>query len=117
MLSKYRSAHVSLSGVIFSIFSPQIVRTPRCVVDSCFCVIISSRRPIHQVYVASADAAPKHTVLKIADKEKGGPNGERFCWYQCTVKGGREGRDIDAMALAKVRGKTEKKKTFFEHEN
>jgi len=26
----------------------------------------------------------------------------RNCWYQCTVKGGREGRDVDAMQLATV---------------
>ena len=31
-----------------------------------------------------------------------GPNGERFCWFQCTVKGGREGRDLDAVELARV---------------
>ena len=31
-----------------------------------------------------------------------GPNGERYCWYQCTIKGGREGRDMDAVTLAKV---------------
>ncbi|MDD5759492.1 MAG: imidazole glycerol phosphate synthase subunit HisF [Desulfobulbaceae bacterium] len=31
-----------------------------------------------------------------------GPNGEEHCWYQCTVKGGREGRDLDALTLAKV---------------
>lgn len=30
-----------------------------------------------------------------------GPNGERFCWYQCTVQGGREVRDIDVVQLAK----------------
>ena len=29
-----------------------------------------------------------------------GPNGEEYCWWQCTVKGGREGRDIDAITLA-----------------
>lgn len=26
----------------------------------------------------------------------------QFCWWQCTIKGGREGRDIDAVALAKA---------------
>lgn len=31
-----------------------------------------------------------------------GPNGERYCWYQCTVRGGREGRPVDAMTLARV---------------
>ncbi|GAA6061057.1 hypothetical protein JCM10212_000100 [Sporobolomyces blumeae] len=30
-----------------------------------------------------------------------GPNGERYCWYQCTVLGGRETRDIDVVQLAK----------------
>ncbi|GAA5967160.1 hypothetical protein JCM11641_000458 [Rhodosporidiobolus odoratus] len=29
-----------------------------------------------------------------------GPNGEQFCWYQCTVRGGREVRDIDVVQLA-----------------
>ena len=29
-----------------------------------------------------------------------GPNGEQFCWYQCTVRGGRETRDIDVVQLA-----------------
>ncbi|KAM0747562.1 Imidazoleglycerol phosphate synthase [Meredithblackwellia eburnea MCA 4105] len=29
-----------------------------------------------------------------------GPNGERYCWYQCTVKGGRELRDVDVVQLA-----------------
>ena len=32
-----------------------------------------------------------------------GPNGEQWCWWQCTVKGGREGRDVDAVQLAQVR--------------
>jgi imidazole glycerol phosphate synthase subunit HisF len=31
-----------------------------------------------------------------------GPNGEQFCWWQVTVKGGRETRDLDAVALARV---------------
>ncbi|GAA5872701.1 hypothetical protein JCM16303_004613 [Sporobolomyces ruberrimus] len=29
-----------------------------------------------------------------------GPNGEKFCWYQCTVLGGRQTRDIDVVQLA-----------------
>lgn len=29
-----------------------------------------------------------------------GPNGERYCWYQCTVRGGREARDMDVVQLA-----------------
>jgi glutamine amidotransferase/cyclase len=31
-----------------------------------------------------------------------GPDGEKYCWYQCTIKGGREGRDLDAITLAQV---------------
>lgn len=41
------------------------------------------------------------TIVKLDDGEKG-PNGEQFCWWQVTVKGGRETRDIDAVQLAKV---------------
>ncbi|SMC22557.1 glutamine amidotransferase / cyclase [Desulfacinum hydrothermale DSM 13146] len=51
-----------------------------------------------RVYVPSPDAVP-HRVIETAFP---GPNGERFCWYQCTVKGGREGRDVDAVTLARV---------------
>jgi hypothetical protein len=39
----------------------------------------------------------KHTVVRATAP---GPNGELYCWFQCTVKGGREGREIDAVAMA-----------------
>jgi glutamine amidotransferase/cyclase len=51
-----------------------------------------------RVYVASPDLV-KHQV--IATKQEG-PNGERYCWYQCTIKGGREGRELDAITLAQI---------------
>ncbi len=51
-----------------------------------------------RVYVASPDAT-HHPVIET---EAPGPRGERYCWYQCTVKGGREGRDVDAVTLARV---------------
>ncbi len=51
-----------------------------------------------RVYVASADAVP-HPTIETATP---GPNGERHCWYQCTVRGGREDRDLDAVTLARV---------------
>jgi glutamine amidotransferase/cyclase len=38
----------------------------------------------------------------VIETEVEGPNGERYCWYQCTIRGGREGRDIDAVTLAQV---------------
>lgn len=37
----------------------------------------------------------KHTIKTTTP----GPDGERYCWYQCTVKGGREGRNVDVIEL------------------
>ena len=55
-----------------------------------------------RVYVTSPDAADsKHTVVTLDHSQKG-PNGEQYCWYQCTVKGGREARDICAVSVAKA---------------
>ncbi len=51
-----------------------------------------------RVYVSSPDAVD-HQVIKTNIK---GPNGEGYCWYQCTINGGREGRDLDAITLAQV---------------
>lgn len=51
-----------------------------------------------RVYVESPDAVP-HQVITTAFP---GPNGEQYCWYECTIKGGREGRPVDAVTLAKV---------------
>ena len=55
-----------------------------------------------RVYVKSLDDAPaKHTTVELGP-DQAGPNGEAFCWYQCTVKGGREERDICAVTVAKT---------------
>lgn len=51
-----------------------------------------------RVYVPLPTAVP-HRVIETALP---GPQGERYCWYQCTVKGGREGRPLDAITLAQV---------------
>lgn len=50
-----------------------------------------------RIYVASPNV--KYHVIKT---EEPGPEGERYCWFQCTIKGGREGRDVDAITLAKI---------------
>ncbi|KAI9272747.1 hypothetical protein BDA99DRAFT_556352 [Phascolomyces articulosus] len=42
---------------------------------------------------------PSETTHHIVKNSQKGPNGEEYCWYQCTVKGGREGRDIDVHQL------------------
>lgn len=46
-------------------------------------------------YVAEPDPS-RHTV----EATELGPQGERYCWYECTVKGGREGSDLDANTFA-----------------
>ncbi len=30
-----------------------------------------------------------------------GPGGEQYCWWQCTIQGGRVPRDIDAVTVAR----------------
>ncbi|WP_022853995.1 imidazole glycerol phosphate synthase HisHF [Thermodesulfatator atlanticus] len=51
-----------------------------------------------RVYVDS----PSKTNHPVIETEIPGPNGEKYCWFQCTIKGGREGRDVDAITLAQV---------------
>ncbi len=48
-----------------------------------------------RVYVRSPDETTHHTI----QTRWPGPSGESFCWYQCTVKGGRECRDLDVRQL------------------
>ncbi len=51
-----------------------------------------------RVYVDSPDQTPHPCVKTVIP----GPQGQRYCWYQCTVKGGREGREVDAVTLAQT---------------
>lgn len=51
-----------------------------------------------RVYVDS----PKDVSHEVISTSIPGPKGENFCWYECTIKGGREGRPLDAVTLAKV---------------
>ncbi len=51
-----------------------------------------------RVYVKS----PDEVDFRVIETAVPGPDGERYCWYQCTVKGGREGREVDAVTLAQV---------------
>ncbi|KAF1916280.1 hypothetical protein BDU57DRAFT_516287 [Ampelomyces quisqualis] len=48
-----------------------------------------------RVWVESPDKTSHHTI----NTARPGPNGEEHCWYQCTIKGGREGRDFDVRQL------------------
>ncbi|EEH05968.1 imidazole glycerol phosphate synthase hisHF [Histoplasma capsulatum G186AR] len=51
-----------------------------------------------RIYVSAPEETPHRTI-----KTKY-PNvaGQEFCWYRCTIKGGREGRDIDVYQLIKA---------------
>ncbi|HOJ70703.1 MAG TPA: imidazole glycerol phosphate synthase subunit HisF [Syntrophorhabdaceae bacterium] len=49
-------------------------------------------------YVASPYTVRHHVIFT----EIPGPDNERYCWFQCTIKGGREARDIDAITLARI---------------
>lgn len=51
-----------------------------------------------RVYVEKPDGLPHH-IIKTGIP---GPNGEKYCWFQCTINGGREGRNLDAVTLARV---------------
>ncbi len=51
-----------------------------------------------RVYVRAPEDVP-HQVIKTSAP---GPAGEEYCWYQCTIRGGREGREVDAITLAQV---------------
>lgn len=48
-----------------------------------------------RVYIHSEADTDHHTI----ETKHPGPSGERYCWFQCTVKGGREGRDFDVRQL------------------
>ena len=48
-----------------------------------------------RVYVNSQEAT-SHDCIKTDTK---GPNNEEYCWYQCTVQGGRQGCDVDVVQL------------------
>lgn len=54
-----------------------------------------------RVYVAGPAAAPGKSVSPLREGESG-PGGERYCWWQVTVKGGRETRDLCAVAFCRA---------------
>lgn len=51
-----------------------------------------------RVYVPKRDAT-RHALVETAAP---GPKGEPYCWYACTIKGGRETRDMDVVELAQA---------------
>ncbi|KAF7587576.1 Histidine biosynthesis bifunctional protein hisB [Aspergillus hancockii] len=49
-----------------------------------------------RVYVNSPEDTKHHTIKT----QYPSATGQSFCWYQCTIKGGREARDLDVRQLA-----------------
>lgn len=64
--------------------------------------VVVSVDPV-RVYVASPGDT-KHATVDVGGEgplaSPAGPNGERFAWYCCTLKGGRERSDLDVAQLA-----------------
>lgn len=54
-----------------------------------------------RIYVASPSVAPTHTVIRTTDADPSG-SGHEYVWYACTVKGGRETRDLDVVQLVRA---------------
>jgi glutamine amidotransferase/cyclase len=52
-----------------------------------------------RVHVKSPEDAKGHCVVPT---KRLGPMGEAFCWYQCTISGGRVGKDIDVVQLSQT---------------
>lgn len=59
---------------------------------------------VKRMYVSSPGDTDHASVIvgtsEEAEATPKGPNGERYAWYCCTVKGGRENSEIDAVQLA-----------------
>jgi glutamine amidotransferase/cyclase len=51
-----------------------------------------------RIYI-SKPAETKHNTIQTKFP---GPNGEEACWYACTIKGGRETRDMDVVELVQA---------------
>ncbi|KAI5467141.1 hypothetical protein BGZ63DRAFT_449326 [Mariannaea sp. PMI_226] len=51
-----------------------------------------------RVYVPKPDAT-RHNIIRTKFP---GPKGEEYCWYACTIKGGRETRDMDVVELVQA---------------
>lgn len=47
-------------------------------------------------------ADPSTTTHHLVESSKTGPNGEKYCWWQCTIKGGRERRDIGVYEFVRA---------------
>lgn len=52
-----------------------------------------------KVYVKNGEEAQTHHYIKSEERDG---EGRSLCWYACTIKGGRETRDLDVVQLVKA---------------
>ena len=52
-----------------------------------------------RVYVASPSDTPHATIHTSTPSPT---SSDAYCWYQCTIRGGREGRDLDVIQLVQA---------------
>ncbi|KPI39388.1 Imidazole glycerol phosphate synthase hisHF [Cyphellophora attinorum] len=52
-----------------------------------------------KVFVKTGEEAQSHHFIKTAEPSE---DGRTLCWYACTIKGGRETRDLDVVQLVKA---------------
>lgn len=85
-----------------------IARGHKCAGDTCIEAIahVYGRQAVvisvdpRRVWVETSSSAGVHEAALLREPcGAKGPNGESLCWYECTVKGGREGSDLDVVQL------------------
>ena len=54
-----------------------------------------------RVYVDSPSAT-LHATIRTSASPASPPSSSSYCWYQCTIRGGREGRDLDVIQLVQA---------------
>lgn len=84
--------YYSLGGKLFG--NTAIEQISRAYGNQAVVVSVDPKR----VYVPVLDAT-RHSVVETKFP---GPKGEPYCWYACTIKGGRETRDMDVVELAQA---------------
>jgi glutamine amidotransferase/cyclase len=64
--------------------------------------VVVSIDPKRVYAVDRSNIDPRHIAVELGGASDRGPNGEKWCWYQCTTQGGRQKRDICAVTVARA---------------
>jgi len=102
----FRSGADKISIGSDAVYAAEKYYASDCVPDGTTAIETIAKAYGRQAVVASFDVKrayvqdPGETNHHVIKTPYTGPKGEEYCWYQCTVKGGRESRDLDARQLA-----------------